>query len=387
MSQTKNRTLKMLNKLIVDYPIFAVVLLQLKMVEKPLPEYADMAVNPMTRELILNSAIDFNRVSDTELRLGLLHEAGHIMNGTATRKGTRNVLGWNIATDFEINWMLYDMKEPINNYDYLFSELYWREKWWAEKIYDANPQLARLEEPDNQGRHDEHIYPENEEEEQVAKQMIKESQASVQQMLQAEYGIGKFPEGLKRLINRLLEDHTDWSILFNDALAYGYTSYNNFSYSKFNKNYVPFDIYIPGLKSNETKVVIVCDTSGSIGSQELKHYLSKVKGIIASYDVTFIAIDAAVQTVVTDTNDIQKIVESVKGGGGTVFAPAFKWIEENIFEPSVVVLMTDGYNGDQYIPVPMTVTKIITLTTGKKPEGITSDITIDIKEEVMNENS
>jgi predicted metal-dependent peptidase len=44
----------------------------------------------------------------------------------------------------------------------------------------------------------------------------------------------------------------------------------------------------------------------------------------------------------TDAGEMAYI-EVVKGGGGTDFRPAFKWMEENDVVPDVLLYLTDGY--------------------------------------------
>ena len=46
-----------------------------------------------------------------------------------------------------------------------------------------------------------------------------------------------------------------------------------------------------------------------------------------------------------------------KEGGGTEFAPAFKWIQENVMDSFAVILMTDGYHADEEISIPFSVEK------------------------------
>jgi predicted metal-dependent peptidase len=40
------------------------------------------------------------------------------------------------------------------------------------------------------------------------------------------------------------------------------------------------------------------------------------------------------------------VPQSLKGGGGTKFQPAFDWLADNFIEPDVMVYLTDGWSPD-----------------------------------------
>jgi predicted metal-dependent peptidase len=40
------------------------------------------------------------------------------------------------------------------------------------------------------------------------------------------------------------------------------------------------------------------------------------------------------------------VPQSLRGGGGTAFQPAFDWLRDNHFEPDVMVYLTDGWSSD-----------------------------------------
>jgi len=180
------------------------------------------------------------------------------------------------------------------------------------------------------------------------------------------------------LVNKLLAPQVTWKDYLSDVTT-TFTR-NNYSYRKFNPYYRMQNIYVPTLRSSETKVIVIVDTSGSIDEETMRMFISELIPLIQMFDVTFLSCDADVyvEDIVENVMGIEDILNHIKGGGGTSFAPAFKWIEENVMDACAVILMTDGYNADTYIEIPLSVEKTIVLTTGKEPEGFTPDIIIPV---------
>lgn len=88
-------------------------------------------------------------------------------------------------------------------------------------------------------------------------------------------------------------------------------------------------------------VAVALDTSGSIADVEMKIFMSKLWGLLKSYEreVTVIVCDCAVHTVkvVRSFEDIKTI--DLKGGGGTSSRPVFDYIETHPFD--MLVYLTD----------------------------------------------
>jgi len=136
------------------------------------------------------------------------------------------------------------------------------------------------------------------------------------------------------------------------------------------------------LSGTQREVVIIVDTSGSVGQEELTRFLTEVMQVVEMYPTTVLFCDAAVQAVAEEVTDVHALIQKLKGGGGTRFAPAFEWIEENKEGSVAVILMTDGYNDDHAISIPFNVEQVVVLTTDKVPSGVEPDIVIPITEEV-----
>jgi predicted metal-dependent peptidase len=111
-----------------------------------------------------------------------------------------------------------------------------------------------------------------------------------------------------------------------------------------NRRFVWFG-FVPAIieRSGVGEMVIVVDTSGSIGTGELEQFSGEIN-VIANEaqpeSIRVIYCDAAVQ-VHEEFGPAEPIKLSPKGGGGTDFVPPFKWVEENGIEPKCLIYLTD----------------------------------------------
>ena len=91
-----------------------------------------------------------------------------------------------------------------------------------------------------------------------------------------------------------------------------------------------------------SKVLVICDTSGSIGATELEQFFAEIEAIAYRSNVSLLQWDAAYQGYDKyRRNDWKKI--KVRGGGGTDMSAPFKWAEENGAIGDIVILLTDGF--------------------------------------------
>uniref|UniRef100_A0A7V4DH31 VWA-like domain-containing protein n=1 Tax=Candidatus Caldatribacterium californiense TaxID=1454726 RepID=A0A7V4DH31_9BACT len=412
-----------ITRMVVSHPVIASVLLKLRVEIRPEEEMLyPAAVDLENRILFIREDLEKMRFPLSSI---LAHEAMHILNGTLLRRESRDVILWNYATDLEINWMLKDMgfgvsgglySERFHNmhaeeiYEHLKRAVDWEAKQIIRKIVGLTEEVSRGVNQRDKGRRDfeEKIeqlrefhrklrqkfkLPENgemtpdpdarnEETRAIARQFISDVVISAWQLVQA--GIGTMPGGWERIVQKFSKSRIRWQDLLEGTIVEAIAA--DYSYRRPYKPMLLYcDVYTPSLNEQFYRyhgtVFVIVDTSGSISQENLSYFLAEVQEILKQYRVVFIACDADVQAVVED-GDIEKILKNVRGGGGTVFAPAFKWIEEHASdEYAPVVLMTDGDNADEYIPRPSNMTKLIVLTTGKSPEGIEADYVIRVSRE------
>ena len=104
---------------------------------------------------------------------------------------------------------------------------------------------------------------------------------------------------------------------------------------------------LPRMFAPVPNVVVVVDTSGSMGRERGELVMSEVDALLKALGVavTFMAMDAEVQAVRKVTN-INDAFDCLEGGGGTRFVPAIEALEEMRPRPDLVIFGTDGDNYD-----------------------------------------
>jgi predicted metal-dependent peptidase len=157
---------------------------------------------------------------------------------------------------------------------------------------------------------------------------------------------GKLPAYVEDIIKTIppKNDIRDFLIRFlNDRCRSDYT------YARPNKRYIPYRMYLPSLYSQSfEKVILVIDTSGSIGDEEISKFGGLVQDCLDFYsqngttpELQVIYCDTQVQRV--DIVDETYKWDNVPRGGGTDFSPPFIYVEEEDLEPAALIYLTDGY--------------------------------------------
>lgn len=133
---------------------------------------------------------------------------------------------------------------------------------------------------------------------------------------------------------------------------------------------------MPGWHAPRPEVVIVIDTSGSMGTEELGRATSEVAGILEAMDVdvTLMTNDADIHGPVQKITSIDEL--ELHGGGGTDFRPPFEYIRDKMEPtPSICIFITDGMGPCHKInPLP----QMHTIWVGvgpyrQKPWGVNTD--------------
>jgi hypothetical protein len=198
--------------------------------------------------------------------------------------------------------------------------------------------------------------------------------------------IGKDPGYLQRLIEELLKPMIDWRRILRTALTKGIGRNVRRTWARPSRKIS--DLY-PGkemLKMN--KVIVMIDTSGSIGENELKRFVSEVYGILRETSkVVVIPWDATVYDPIElrGMSDIQKLKTSIKGGGGTMIYPALKLVDEKFSSYDMFIIFSDWYIGDINTDEVQNILrkyakKIIAFTTSARPPEFLESHKIQIVE-------
>jgi predicted metal-dependent peptidase len=95
-------------------------------------------------------------------------------------------------------------------------------------------------------------------------------------------------------------------------------------------------------------IVLALDTSGSIGAATYTKFLQQAQSILDELkpeQLVLLSVSHQVcDALMLESGDY--VPQSLKGGGGTKFQPAFDWLADNFIEPDVMVYLTDGWSPD-----------------------------------------
>lgn len=161
---------------------------------------------------------------------------------------------------------------------------------------------------------------------------------------------GKLPGSIKALIGEILEPKVDWKKELRDFLVQ--TSKTDYTFKRPNRRMMAHDLYMPSLTGLEMPpICIMFDTSGSIFSHKktVDTFVSEINSIIEDCvpeHVDVIYVDTRVAG--HDVLEKHELLEpNLRGGGGTAFSKAFKYVNEKLdTQPAAVIFFTDLYVSD-----------------------------------------
>ena len=104
---------------------------------------------------------------------------------------------------------------------------------------------------------------------------------------------------------------------------------------------------LPSLYSGQADIIVALDTSGSIGDQEIREFISEVDAIKGQIRAR-IVLHACDEKLASDGPWLYESWEPVtppkeiSGGGGTDFRPVFEWVERDGLRPDLLIYFTDA---------------------------------------------
>jgi predicted metal-dependent peptidase len=153
---------------------------------------------------------------------------------------------------------------------------------------------------------------------------------------------GLLPAGWERLVNELLKPEINWRRLLLTTLTKGIGTEVRRTWSRPSRK---FPFAYPGKDTLEpNRVLVLVDTSGSIGEKELRRFVSEVYGILnENAEVVVIPWDATAYEpiVLKSQRDVEKLKTGLKGGGGTCILPALRLVDEKFGDADMVVIFSD----------------------------------------------
>ncbi|MDH3901140.1 MAG: VWA-like domain-containing protein, partial [Gammaproteobacteria bacterium] len=177
------------------------------------------------------------------------------------------------------------------------------------------------------------------EREQLSIQWRQRLAGAAQQAMQA----GKLGGNLLRLVDHLLAPQLPWRML----LARYLTAASRDDYSYMRPSRREGSAIFPTLRSGQTELLVVLDTSGSIKPAEMREFVTEldaIKGQVRAR-ITLHACDAELAANgpwVFEPWEEFEMPGSLRGGGGTRFTPVFDWLQQAGQKPDLLVYFTDA---------------------------------------------
>ena len=372
-------------KLILDKPFLGALVLRLPMLA------ADGTWCPTTGTDAKNfyynpDYIDSLSLAQTQFMLA--HEALHCALSHFARREHREIARWDMACDFAINPLLVadGLTPPYNalimdEYEGMTAEEIYpliqdneNEQTLDQHLYDQDSQGnsggenpdqgqgnknnqtgGRQQDPENpvpdrnrevgqQANDEQGSSPPppltNEERETLEIQWQQRLAGAAQQAMQA----GKMDGAMARMVDHLLQPRLPWRMLLSQYMTA--VARDDFSYMRPSRRGQDEAIR-PSLHSAQRDVVIALDTSGSIKAAEINEFLSEVSALKGQMRarISLIPCDAIIAPgapwVFEPWEEI-RFDDSIHGGGGTDFRPVFRWLDEQTFNPDLLVYFTDA---------------------------------------------
>jgi predicted metal-dependent peptidase len=154
---------------------------------------------------------------------------------------------------------------------------------------------------------------------------------------------GRLSDSIARSLGRYLAPRQPWRTLLARYLTG--LARDDFTFRRASRR--DGEALLPGLGSESINVIVALDTSGSIGEDEMREFVSEVdalKGQLRAHLVLHACdteLDAGGPWRFAPWEPL-RLPAALKGGGGTRFTPVFEWIERERLHPDVLLYFTDA---------------------------------------------
>ena len=335
----------------------------------------------------------------------VLHEILHCAFMHIDRKGGRDGVLWNIATDISINHMITEMLPEVEApHGLMYGEGLISKKEAqrsAEAIYELllkqtdfltitdNGDGTMTIKNDRTGESTTTVKDLNFDGAGQGKTSARERKDNWERKIQiaktvSEKASRKAGKGSCRAedeLSKLYEPKIDWrGYICNIAQNIARKDY---SFMRRSRRSITTPFIMPSLRSWESNVAIAMDVSGSVSREEFMRFMSETMGILKHFDceIFVMQIDDSIvhEQWIDEYNNTPALTR--KGCGGTTFEPAFlrlsKMTEKQF---SALIYFTDGYNFDtgfenHYQGFPMPVLWV--MTTDRDPPKIGTSVLYD----------
>lgn len=299
----------------------------------------------------------------------LAHESMHYALIHLLRRSYRDPRKWNVACDAVINDLLIEAK--VGDFIEGGVNMPGSKVKTSEKVYD---ELPENDDGDGKGPSGGSSYspgdgfddldeqgdgpPLSESEMREIEEQARVEVAAAAQVAKMQ---GKMPAALEKVVDEIINPRTPWHQLLERFMTNFVSS--GISWRRPNRRLLTHNLYLPSTDKEPRMgaVGIYRDSSGScMDNATQAHFLGHINSIIEKCRperVYVIDCDAQVEKVREYTLDDLPILPGTAnpmGGGGTSFAPPFRYIEEQGIELDVAIYLTDmiGDFPDEAPPYP-----------------------------------
>lgn len=352
-------------KLLSSHPFFGILVSYLRPEGHPAAWFAQRGLCPTmatdgVRLLYCHEFVrQLQQDSSRDLIAGVLaHEVLHAALGHVWRRQQRELLLWNVAVDMVTNHLL------AGNHIALPDDCITMPGGWEalseEEIYErllqqAGQALAQAAQRSSLGASD--VLPSpaagssagNDARPDgvpgAADNTAADRLAEIwkDRLIRAAKSQGRCPAGIQEMVDNLLSPQQDWRTLL---ALYAQPHAHDYDWLRPDRRLLAtYDIYLPTLASEKLEdLAVAIDTSGSISHDELRTFLSELRGILQAYPwvhVHLVICDAQVWDWQELTSQ-DPVPTEITGRGGTDFRPVFDEIERRGIAPSALIVFTDG---------------------------------------------
>lgn len=354
-------------QLILKHPFFGSVALGLHFEEFPankMPrgvKFPTMATDGRT----IWWCTEFVEKLTLEQTMGVIvHEVMHVVLRHSLRVGARDHDKWNIATDLVINGNMITKKWGFK----LPPEGVFHDQLpWSLFLKGVDASTINAEQcynllPDNAGGGGgggnapgwgNVLKPQNPDGSDLSPEQLSEMEANIEQQIATAEAvaksIGNMPNGIDELIKKAQKPQVRWEDKFRRFL--GGDKPEDYSFSRPNRHaFHTLRVILPGTKKvGAGRIVVGIDTSGSVSTRELQHFLGELNAIIEeTAPEEIIVIKCSTQVTGVETYAAGETIPDIKceDRGGTHVSPVFRYVEQNNLQPSHLVYLTDMEVGD-----------------------------------------
>tara|TARA_Y100000034_G_C6897051_1_gene413790 strand:+ start:500 stop:1633 length:1134 start_codon:yes stop_codon:yes gene_type:complete len=337
-TKAKNKLEAAISKLVAFQPLYGEVFLHLNKKErKSIPTLAVGVIRRVDLALYYNP--DFiSKLTPTELRGVLKHEALHVLLHHLTRAKhfAFNFRGYNIAADCAINCHIEGLPEGALYPSTFQLEDNQSSEWYYEKL---------KKECEDEGKDfsdlpgdtlDDHSMWEEFDDDIVEEKIRNIAEKAIKE--QEKKGWGNISGNLAQQIIAANKPVVNWKKevrwFINKLVLMG----RKHTRMRPNRRY---GMIAPGTKRNYTsKLLVSFDTSGSVSDSQLEYFATELNGMIDHVQVDFVQFDTRIHGKPAPYSKKASKIDII-GRGGTNFHPVIELADEQKYDGLIV--FTDGY--------------------------------------------